>query len=160
MVISKEQVKSVTLFIFIVIVAVGWDYVPIEMRPLTVRPFVPKMIHEWIWSSGVMTLTGENRRTRRKTCPSATISTTNPTGLTWAQTRADAVSGRRLTAWATCTMIELCKDVFYGGCEFGVFPEHSFNGCCRDSPLVSDSSRTTCPTTGPLRIAFISVIYF
>ena len=26
-----------------------------------------------------MKLTGENRRTRRKTCPSATLSTTNPT---------------------------------------------------------------------------------
>jgi hypothetical protein len=31
-----------------------------------------------------------------KTCPSATLSTTNPTGLT----RAAAVRGRRLTAWA------------------------------------------------------------
>jgi hypothetical protein len=26
-------------------------------------------------------LTGENRRTRRKTCPSATLSTTNPTWI-------------------------------------------------------------------------------
>jgi hypothetical protein len=26
-------------------------------------------------------VTGENRRTRRKTCPSATLSTTNPTGI-------------------------------------------------------------------------------
>jgi hypothetical protein len=33
-----------------------------------------------------MILTGENRRTRRKTCPSATLSTTNPTGLAWART--------------------------------------------------------------------------
>jgi hypothetical protein len=41
----------------------------------------PQMIslHEWIWSSGGMILTGENRRSRRKTCPSATLSTTNPT---------------------------------------------------------------------------------
>jgi hypothetical protein len=30
-------------------------------------------------SHGGMILTGENRRTRRKTCPSATFSTTNPT---------------------------------------------------------------------------------
>jgi hypothetical protein len=28
-----------------------------------------------------MILTGENRRTRRKTCPSATLSTTNPTWI-------------------------------------------------------------------------------
>jgi hypothetical protein len=31
------------------------------------------------WSSGEMILTGENRRTRRKTCPSTTLFTTNPT---------------------------------------------------------------------------------
>jgi hypothetical protein len=30
-------------------------------------------------NDGGMILTGENRRTRRKTCPSATLSTTNPT---------------------------------------------------------------------------------
>jgi hypothetical protein len=77
-------------------------------------PFVrPRMrmregVNEWInfffnfWKSGAhsgMILTGENRRTRRKTCPSATLSTTNPTGLTWARTQAAAVRGRRLTAW-------------------------------------------------------------
>jgi hypothetical protein len=33
-----------------------------------------------------MILTGENRRTRRKTRPSATLSTTNPTGMTWERT--------------------------------------------------------------------------
>jgi hypothetical protein len=32
-------------------------------------------------SDGGMILTGENRRTRRKTCPSATMSTTNPTWI-------------------------------------------------------------------------------
>jgi hypothetical protein len=31
------------------------------------------------WSTGGMKLTGENRSTWRKTCPSATLSTTNPT---------------------------------------------------------------------------------
>jgi hypothetical protein len=39
---------------------------------------------EWYWH-------GKNRTTRRKTCPSATLSTTNPTGLTWARTRVAAV---------------------------------------------------------------------
>jgi hypothetical protein len=34
---------------------------------------------EWIWSSGGMILIGENWRTQRNTCPSATLSTTNPT---------------------------------------------------------------------------------
>jgi hypothetical protein len=40
-----------------------------------------------------MKLTGENRKTRGKTCPNATLSTTNPT---WT----DPESNRRLTAWA------------------------------------------------------------
>jgi hypothetical protein len=34
---------------------------------------------EWVWSIGWMIVTGENRTTRRKTCRSATLSTTNPT---------------------------------------------------------------------------------
>jgi hypothetical protein len=46
---------------------------------LLTGPFsIPQMIHEWIWIYGGMILTGENR-TLRKTCPSATVSTTNPT---------------------------------------------------------------------------------
>jgi hypothetical protein len=32
-------------------------------------------------SDGGMILTGENRRTQRKTCPSATLSITNPTWI-------------------------------------------------------------------------------
>jgi hypothetical protein len=49
-----------------------------------------------MWSPRWNDIDRENRRTRRKTCPSATLSTTNLTGLT----RAAAVWGRRLTAWA------------------------------------------------------------
>jgi hypothetical protein len=37
------------------------------------------IVREWIWSSGGIILTGENRRTRRRTCPSATLCTTNST---------------------------------------------------------------------------------
>jgi hypothetical protein len=47
--------------------------------PLTGPLSVPQMIYEWIWSSGGMILTGENRRNRRKTCHSAALSTKNPT---------------------------------------------------------------------------------
>jgi hypothetical protein len=35
-----------------------------------------------------------------KTCPDATLSTTNPTCQTWSQTRAAAVGSQRLTKWA------------------------------------------------------------
>jgi hypothetical protein len=65
---------------------------------------------EWYWR--------ENRRTRRKTCPSATLSTANPTGLTQVWTRAATVKGRRQTAWATAQPTQgnkFCEPNFSGG---------------------------------------------
>jgi hypothetical protein len=50
-----------------------------ETGPLTGPLSFTQMIHEWIWSSGGMILTQENWRTRRETCPSANLSTINPT---------------------------------------------------------------------------------
>jgi hypothetical protein len=47
--------------------------------PLTGPLSVPQMKHDWIWSSGGIILTGENRRTPKETCPSDTLPTTNPT---------------------------------------------------------------------------------
>jgi hypothetical protein len=46
---------------------------------------------------GGIIFTAESWRTLRKTCPSATLSTTNPTGLTRAQTRDAAVRGQLLS---------------------------------------------------------------
>jgi hypothetical protein len=80
-----------------------WPFVRPRMR-------MSERVNEWVkeifffnfrksGAHGVIILTGENRRTRRKTCPSAILSTTNPTGLTRARTQAAAVRGRRLTAW-------------------------------------------------------------
>jgi hypothetical protein len=51
-------------------------------------------------SHGEIILTGKNRPTRRKTCPSATLSTTNPTWNDPARTWAFEVRDRWLTAWA------------------------------------------------------------
>jgi hypothetical protein len=63
-------------------------------------------------------LTGENRRTRRKTCPSATLPTTNPTSLTPARTWASAVRGRRLTTWAMAqTVFTTQKQLYLKGKE-------------------------------------------
>jgi hypothetical protein len=45
-------------------------------------------------------LTGENRRTRRKSCPSATLSTTNPTWIDPGANPCLRRRGRRLTTWA------------------------------------------------------------
>jgi hypothetical protein len=57
-----------------------WDYVSVELRPLTGPLIILRVTHEWIWSSGEMILTAENQRTRRKTCLSTTSFTTN---FTW-----------------------------------------------------------------------------
>jgi hypothetical protein len=76
------------------IIWIGWDYAIMELQPLTSPLSIPQIIYDRIWSSGGMILTGENRRTRRKTCPSTTLFTTNPT---WARTPVPAVRSRRLT---------------------------------------------------------------
>jgi len=47
-----------------------------ELRPPTGLLFIAQMSME---SHGGVILKGKNRRTRRKTCPSRTMSTTNPT---------------------------------------------------------------------------------
>jgi hypothetical protein len=58
----------------------GWsETMSLEMWPLTGPLSTPQMIRERIWGSGGTMLTAENRRTRRKTCASATLSSTNPT---------------------------------------------------------------------------------
>jgi hypothetical protein len=66
----------------------------------------------WVWSPGGMILTGETRKTRRKTCPSATLSTTNPTwtepgenpGLRcgWPATNRLSTARNTLTGQANC----------------------------------------------------------
>jgi len=44
----------------------------------------------WAWSTGGMILTGENRSTGRKACPSASVFTTNITWTYWNGTRSSA----------------------------------------------------------------------
>jgi hypothetical protein len=51
-----------------------------ELQPPTGLLFIPQMIYG-MESHDKMILTGENQRTRRKSCPSATFSTTNPTWI-------------------------------------------------------------------------------
>jgi hypothetical protein len=80
-------------FILTLFMSIWWDYVP-ELRPIVYLPGGTAYI---IVESHIgMMLTGENRWTRRETCPSATLSTKNPT---WTDP-VSAVRGRRLTAWA------------------------------------------------------------
>jgi hypothetical protein len=61
-------------------VTMGWDCVSVELWRLT-DPFpIPHMIHEWIWSLDRTIILRENQRTRRETCSSVALSTTNPLG--------------------------------------------------------------------------------
>jgi hypothetical protein len=50
-----------------------------ELLPLADILFIPQMVYEFGERRCNDISTGERRRTRRKTCPSATSSTTNPT---------------------------------------------------------------------------------
>ena len=78
---------------------------------LNYRNCIASVMDEWMTectsSAGGMTLTGENRRTERKTRPSATLSTANPTGLAWDRTRFSAMTGLRLTPWALAQRIRV-----------------------------------------------------
>jgi hypothetical protein len=63
-----------------------------------------------------MKLTGENRSTRRKTCPSATLSTTNPT---WTDPgsnpglRGERLATNRLSNGTACDSSLLQSDINY-----------------------------------------------
>jgi hypothetical protein len=49
------------------------------LRPQMGLLFIPKMIYEYRESPSEMILTGKNQRSWGKICPSATVSSTNPT---------------------------------------------------------------------------------
>jgi hypothetical protein len=66
------------LLIAIVIVVDGWDCVSVELRRLAGPLSIPQMTHE----QQLNDITGENQQTRRKACPSATLSTKNPAWTT------------------------------------------------------------------------------
>jgi hypothetical protein len=56
-----------------------WDYVSELWPPMGLMSPLPRYMN--MESHGGMILTGESRRTRRKKCPTATVSTTNPTQI-------------------------------------------------------------------------------
>jgi hypothetical protein len=58
--------------------SVGWEYVS-ELRPLTDLQFIPQIVDECVEIHCGMIRPGEKLRIRRKTCPSATLCTTDPT---------------------------------------------------------------------------------
>jgi hypothetical protein len=60
--------------------SMGWHEVS-ELRPPTGLLFISQVIYEYGELREKMMITGENQRTQRKPCLSATLSTTNPTWI-------------------------------------------------------------------------------
>jgi hypothetical protein len=54
----------------------------------------------WVWSNGVIMLTGQKQSTRRRYCSKANLSSSNHTRSVLGLNRTTAVRGRRLTSWA------------------------------------------------------------
>jgi hypothetical protein len=79
--------------------SVGWDYVSELWSPMDLL-FIPKMIHEHgePWWNAIYK--GKANNSREKIYHSATSSTINLHGLTWALTCASNVNGHWLTIWA------------------------------------------------------------
>jgi hypothetical protein len=71
------SVSSTTTGRFFKFYFMGWHYVS-ELLPLADILVIPRWYME---SDGGIILTGKNRRTWRKTCPSVTLSATNPTSI-------------------------------------------------------------------------------
>jgi hypothetical protein len=65
----------------------------------TNAPIVRPPHDTWAMKFDEMIVTGQNRRTRRETFPSATLSTINPSWTDRDANSASAVRGQRLTAW-------------------------------------------------------------
>jgi hypothetical protein len=84
-------------------------------------PIVLPSDYIWVWGSGgMMILTGENRRTRRKTCPSATLSTTNPTWFDPAANpglRGERPATNRLSHGTICAYSCYSRRAASGECE-------------------------------------------
>jgi hypothetical protein len=79
-------------------IVMGWVYVSMELRSLTVPLSIPQMIHEWIWSSGAMIWQGKTEELGDKPVPVPLCSLQTTHGLTWEWTRASAVRSGLLTA--------------------------------------------------------------
>jgi hypothetical protein len=100
--------------------SMGWGYVS-ELRPLTGLLFIPRWYTSKRSHDG-MILTGETEELGVKTVQVQLCPPQIPHGLTRAWTRASAVTGRRLTAWAMArpylylTTLSVAQTVAYVHC--------------------------------------------
>jgi hypothetical protein len=77
-------------------------------------------------NDGGMILTGKNRRTRRKTCTSATLSTTNPTWIPGSNT----VRSEEITIDGACNIC-LASKFCYALCRADPLPNCFYQMCKR-----------------------------
>jgi hypothetical protein len=90
-----------SIFLFLLLLLMGWDWVHLVLRPLTGLLYQPQMIDGGDCGAvGGMKIGRGNRSTRRKLGPVPLCPPQIPHDLTRAWTRADAVGSQRLTAWA------------------------------------------------------------
>jgi hypothetical protein len=68
--------RVMIMMMFMLFVSMGRDCVS-ELQPQ--QPYCSSPDDIWVWSTSRIILRGENRNTRGKTCPSATLSTINTT---------------------------------------------------------------------------------
>jgi hypothetical protein len=93
-----NQPRTYSSFHSVHVMSMRWDYVS-ELLPPSEISFIPQVIYG-MKSHGEMILTREKRKTRRRICFTATLSTTDPTWTDYRlRSRAYAVRGRWLTAW-------------------------------------------------------------
>jgi hypothetical protein len=114
------------------LISMGWDYFS-ELLLLTDILFIPQML--WVGERRWNDMSGENLKTRRKTCPGVTFSTTNSTWIDPSANPGLRGEGRRLTAWAvarparewspgnaradfSCKLREVDRFSFEVSCEF------------------------------------------
>jgi hypothetical protein len=92
----------------------------------------PQMTHEWLWTSGGVILTEQNRSTLTQTCPVPFCPPQIPHRLPWMRTQASAVRGQRITTWATarlCSYLNARDPVSHPYKTKGKIIVHFFNTC-------------------------------
>jgi hypothetical protein len=98
-------------FSILSIFLISWGGVRLSPLSTSVTnwPIVPVPDDRWVWNIWWNENWQGKPKYSEKTCPSATLSTTDPTCLSLARTRAAAAGSRRLTACAMARSFILCN---------------------------------------------------
>lgn len=85
------------LYFTVIVVAMGWSYVSVELRPLTSPFLILRYTSDYGKSVEWTIVTTENGRIRRKFCPVLFSIPQIAPGPPWKQTRASAMKFRQLS---------------------------------------------------------------